>query len=226
MNDYYTYAYLREDGTPYYIGKGRRFRATLGHHRIPKPPKNRILFLKKNLTEEEALRHEKYMIYVLGRKDIGTGILRNLTDGGELGPSGWVPSEETKQKIRKSKLNVRPTERTKKRIADSVRGFKWYNNGHESIQCRTDPGEGWTKGRLLNWKSSRNENMKWYYNEKGERKMFKDYPGHGWTLGMISRDTLNNHTNKGKKWYNDGKQNKMFAGDPPEGWTLGMMRKE
>jgi hypothetical protein len=39
--------------------------------------------LKRNLTEEEAFRHECYMIAVFGRKDIGTGILRNLTDGGD-----------------------------------------------------------------------------------------------------------------------------------------------
>jgi hypothetical protein len=36
-----------------------------------------------------------------GRKDNGTGILRNLTDGGE-GCSGAILSEETKKKISKS----------------------------------------------------------------------------------------------------------------------------
>jgi hypothetical protein len=54
-----------------------------------KPPKDksRIIFLKQNLTEEEAFRHEIYMIAVFGRKDLGTGILHNRTDGGD-GSSG------------------------------------------------------------------------------------------------------------------------------------------
>ena len=69
---YYTYAYLREDGTPYYIGKGKGRRAYVKeNHKIPLPPKDKILILKKNLTEEEAYKHEKYMVGVFGRKDNG-----------------------------------------------------------------------------------------------------------------------------------------------------------
>ena len=96
--EYYTYAYLREDGTPYYIGKGKGNRAYDRNRRI-KPPKNKneILILKKNLTEEEAFRHEIYMIDVFGRKDLGNGILRNLTDGGD-GVSGYIHNENTRKK--------------------------------------------------------------------------------------------------------------------------------
>ena len=80
---YYTYAYLREDRTPYYIGKGTGKRIYSKNKTI-KPPKDksRIIYLKQNLTEAEAFRHEIYMIDVFGRKDLGTGILHNLTDGG------------------------------------------------------------------------------------------------------------------------------------------------
>jgi hypothetical protein len=95
--EYYTYAYLREDGTPYYIGKGKGDRAYRKHFRskvrggfFSPPPRDRILILKENLTNEEANQHEIYMIAVLGRKDNNTGILRNLTDGGE-GGLGHIP---------------------------------------------------------------------------------------------------------------------------------------
>ena len=100
-NDYYTYAYLREDRTPYYIGKGKgkRIYCTQRTIKLPKD-KSLILLLKKGLTEEEAFKHEVYMIFVLGRKDLGTGILRNLTSGGE-GSSGHIKSEEEKQSISK-----------------------------------------------------------------------------------------------------------------------------
>ena len=100
---FYTYAYLREDKTPYYIGKGtgRRIYHSKGRPCNKPKDKSRIIFLKQNLTEEEAFNHEKYMIAVFGRKDLGTGILHNKTDGGE-GISGYSHNEETKKRISKS----------------------------------------------------------------------------------------------------------------------------
>jgi hypothetical protein len=94
---FYTYAYLREDGSPYYIGKGSGRRIKNRYKNDIKPPKDksRSIFLKKNLTEEEAFKHEKYMIAIFGRKDLGTGILQNRSDGG-LGGTGY--SEERRKK--------------------------------------------------------------------------------------------------------------------------------
>lgn len=92
---FYTYAYLREDGTPYYIGKGsgkRLYKKYKGEISPPKD-KSKIILLKVNLTEEEAFKHEKYMIDIFGRKDISTGILRNKTFGGE-GSSGRIVSQK------------------------------------------------------------------------------------------------------------------------------------
>jgi hypothetical protein len=101
---YYTYAYLRDDGRPYYIGKGVRRRAWVQGGRSVRTPKdrNKILILKKGLTEEQAIDHEKYMIFVFGRLDLGAGILRNFTNGGE-GTSGRVYNKETKKKISTSR---------------------------------------------------------------------------------------------------------------------------
>jgi len=100
---FYTYAYLREDKTPYYIGKGKDNRCFIKSKTesvSPPKDKSRIIFLKQNLTEQEAFKHEKYMIAVFGRKDNGTGILRNLTDGGD-GVSGYIPSESVRKARRR-----------------------------------------------------------------------------------------------------------------------------
>ena len=97
-NRFYTYAYLRKgDRTPYYIGKGTGKRAYQRHsHRVKVPDDmDRIIFLKENVSEREAWDYEREMIQFYGRKDLGTGILRNMSDGGE-GPSN--PSPEARRK--------------------------------------------------------------------------------------------------------------------------------
>ena len=112
-NRFYTYAYLREDKTPYYIGKGqgnRAYNKTKGEVYPPKD-KSRVIFLKQNLTEEEAFKHEIYMIVVFGRKDLETGILRNRTNGGE-GTSNHGTPEQRSEAARKRHAKKTPEQRS------------------------------------------------------------------------------------------------------------------
>ena len=101
---FYVYAYLRLDGTPYYIGKGTRDRAwhVKGHTIKPPKDKTKIIIIEKNLSDIGALAIERRMIRWYGRKDLGTGILRNKTDGGD-GAAGRVVSPETVKKSLETK---------------------------------------------------------------------------------------------------------------------------
>lgn len=103
--NFYVYVFLREDlVSPYYVGKGKGKRCYKNDGRtFPRPKdRNRIRIIKDNLTEEESFILEKLLILQWGRQDNGTGVLRNLTDGGE-GMSGHKPSEET-NRIRSEKV--------------------------------------------------------------------------------------------------------------------------
>lgn len=107
---FYVYMYLREDLSPYYIGKGKGDRAWIKHSNEIKPPKDksRVIITHYNLTEVGTFILERWFIRWYGRKDLGTGILRNKTDGGE-GASGCIKlrgipkSEEHKKNISLSK---------------------------------------------------------------------------------------------------------------------------
>ncbi len=81
---YYVYSYHRRDGSPYYIGKGKDRRAYDKQHAI-RPPRDKslIYIVERGLSEVGALALERRLIRWYGRKDQGTGVLWNMTDGGE-----------------------------------------------------------------------------------------------------------------------------------------------
>ena len=129
-NGFYIYAYLRDDGTPYYIGKGKGKRAWVQHSNRGKgahTPKDlsRIYICESNLTELGAFALERRYILWWGRKDLGTGILQNMSDGGQ-GTANTIRtcSEETKRKIGSANKGRVQTVETKEKRAHSLRGKK------------------------------------------------------------------------------------------------------
>jgi len=92
----YTYIYVGQDTIPYYVGEGSR-RRYLDEHRVPVPPRDHILRFEHS-TKEAAQIMEMFLIHQIGRLDLGTGPLLNLTDGG---PGAKNPCASHREAMRK-----------------------------------------------------------------------------------------------------------------------------
>lgn len=148
---FYIYAYIRSKnsktakaGTPYYIGKGQGDRAWRSHGHLNLPnDKSLILILESNLSEIGALALERRYIKWYGRKVNNTGILHNISEGGQssAGTTSWnngkVHSSQTKDKISKTKTGVKLG--------------KCYNNGDINILLKDTDSipPGFILGKLL-----------------------------------------------------------------------------
>ena len=242
--EYYTYAFLREDKTPYYIGKGKGNRAYGRRYKGIKPPKDksRILILKNNLTEEEAIKHEIYMIVVFGRKDLETGILHNRTNGGE-GTSGRIVNEETRRKMSESQKGENnhnygklQSEEHKRKLGEARRGKlrseETKRKMSQSKRGENNPNYGKTLSEKTKRKMSERKQGKTLSEESkrklSEKRKGKNNPNYGKSrseetkIKMSEKAKGENNPNYGKKWWNDGKGNsKMSAECPGDNWVPG-----
>ena len=170
---FYTYMWLREDGTPYYVGKGSGDRVCAWHKRMGNAPKDRVVVYIA-IDEADAFEMETLLIWYYGRKDIGTGILRNLTDGGE-GPAGakaWnrgvPPSKETREKLRNANLGKVQSTEHKAKIGTAIsEARRLHPYGLGRIPWNKDQKGiivGWNKGK----KTSEETRIKQSLSKKGK----------------------------------------------------------
>ena len=166
---YYVYQYLTEEGTPYYIGKGKGNRMHVDHKHIALPPRERRVIVKDNLSNADAKQIEKDLITHFGRKVDG-GILDNIKINQWACAAGWKHSDEAKQKIsdgnlgkvrsaeakekyrqpksaehaekiRQANLGLRKSAETKQKISESKQGTTPWNKGIKGIP--------WSEARRL-----------------------------------------------------------------------------
>lgn len=131
--EFYTYV-LRDlqSGEPIYVGKGHGARAYKHGRKHAKSPLTQKIQKMMRLegypavqiikaeSEQDAFEMEKLLIDFCGRKDLGTGPLLNLMEGGQGGCHG----PETCEKIRQSKLGKPLSEEWKRAVSVGLTGRK------------------------------------------------------------------------------------------------------
>ena len=137
--DYEVYEhYLPGSVTPFYVGMGKkgrsqdRKRRSDWWKRYVEKYGLEVKIIKEGLTKEEAILLEKQFISEYGRINIGTGILINLTDGGE-GTVNIVRSEITRKKLSEAQKKNKHSEEVKQKIRNSRIGKLHSDNTRNKI---------------------------------------------------------------------------------------------
>ena len=147
----YVYRHIRLDkNEPFYIGIGsdNKFKRAYSlkrnkfWHSIVNKTEYEIEILMDELSWEDANQKEKEFISLYGRKDLGTGTLVNLTDGGN-GNIGAVRDKKFRQKVskkmkgKKNALGFKHTEEAKRLIGEKISNIYWeklYDEEYETAK--------------------------------------------------------------------------------------------
>lgn len=163
---YYIYLHRRLDTDEvFYVGKGTRT-PRKGYRRgfdakwrsqawlaVARTSGHGVDLVADFFDERDAFEYERHLIALYGRSDKGTGILVNMTNGGQ-GMSGSMQSQATIQK-RSNKLRGRlVSPETRERISRSLRGANNPRYGqHWPAEIRLKQSIG-NKGKKIGGKST------------------------------------------------------------------------
>ena len=178
---YYVYLWVREDRTPYYVGKGKEYRAYVMHiwgkRWISPPPKDRIVIVKYFDNEEESYIYEELLISTYKRKSEG-GILINRSIGGR-NKSSLIRSQTEKQKRRneslkkyqKSEKGKETYKKWREENKEKVKEIKkkYRDNNREKLNEKNRNSK--TKKELdKKWREQNKERLREYYKQYYQKK--------------------------------------------------------
>lgn len=181
MKKFYVYEYWDVNkNEPFYVGKGsgKRYSFHLTEakqdnkegnmhkkNRISKLLKEDhkidIRFVFETNKEQDAYDEETRLIQLYGRRDLGTGPLTNLNNGGKGSSSpspeirikiggamrGKKHTKETIEKIRKAGIGVTHSKKTKEKMSNSAKGRKFSKETIEKMRKAKEGYVPWNKGK-------------------------------------------------------------------------------
>ena len=146
MNDTVVYRHRKPCGEVFYIGIGNKKRPTskkdrnkFWHHIVKKHGYD-VEVIAEGLSWADACELEEFLISIYGRRDLGTGTLVNLTNGGE-GAKGitYKHSVESRKKISEAKKGKK---QSLKHIKNRIESFKGYKHSVKSIKKMSEAKKG------------------------------------------------------------------------------------
>lgn len=130
-NNWYVYKHIRLDtGAVFYIGIGNKSNYARAYETHPSKRNNiwsnifnktsiRVEIVECGLSRIQAAKKEQQFIRELGRIDLGTGLLCNLTDGGD-GIWNCIRGESTRKKLSDGKVGQKNPQYGKKQSEYTV----------------------------------------------------------------------------------------------------------
>ena len=124
---YVIYRHLKPNGEVFYIGIGSEKRAYQKNprsdfwKRVVSIHGYEVQILKSDLTWEDACELEILLISWYGRRNLNTGTLVNMTEGGD-GSVGYSPSEESRRRKSEKMKGVPKSEKARKNMNKSKIG--------------------------------------------------------------------------------------------------------
>jgi hypothetical protein len=123
------YQHIRKDTNEiFYVGIGKKesrayeYESRNTHwHNIVNKCEFEVEILVRDISWEEAKKEEKRLILEYGRRDLKSGTLVNMTDGGD-GKINAIASKETKLKMSLAKIGIKRSEEAIRKLKEARLG--------------------------------------------------------------------------------------------------------